>query len=90
VSHLDADIYKKVKIKYIFKISAPNLTGKFVILFLGKAGFVIRHSLSSDRRTFSNMLIHTFIREIRQLAARFNATQTDDRSLLYIYRGQNG
>jgi len=30
------------------------------------------------------MLIHTFIREIRQLAARFNATQTDDRSLLYI------
>jgi hypothetical protein len=48
-----------------------------VILFLGKVSFVIRHHFYSDRRTFWNLLIQTFIREIRQLAARFNATQTD-------------
>jgi hypothetical protein len=54
-----------------------------MILFLGKVGFVIRHNFSSDRPTFLNMLIHTFIREIRQLAARFNATQTDDHCFTY-------
>jgi hypothetical protein len=81
--HPDANIYNKVKIKYTFKISAPNLTGVFVILFLGKVGFVIRHNFSSGRRTFWNLLIYTFNREIRQLAARFTATQTDDHCFTY-------
>ena len=83
LSRPDANIYNKVKIKYTFKIFAPNLTGMLVILFLGKVGFLIRHNFSSDRRKFGNLLIHTFIREIRQLAARFNATQTDDHGFTY-------
>jgi len=77
-SHSDANRYNKAKIKYTFKISEPNLTGMLVILFLGKVDFVIRHNFSSDHCAFWNLSIHTFIREIRQLAARFNATQTDD------------
>jgi hypothetical protein len=54
-----------------------------MIMFPGEVGFVIRHNFSSDRHTFWNLLIHPFIREIRQLAARFNATQTDDHCFTY-------
>jgi hypothetical protein len=84
MSHPDANIYDKVKIKHTFKISVLNLTGMLVILSLGKLDFVIRHNFSSGRRTFWTLLIHTFIREIRQLAVRFNATQTDDHCFTYI------